>query len=216
MSLIHILTAAVLPALALAAPVETVDEAHLEGRQCTGCPPIIAPHAGWCAKIDSEEIFSRAPWQVGLSVASGATPQYSTARTWESSWNIGGEIGVTFEDIVGISATGGYSTSIGGAMTLGVEHGCPENFKGRCSFLISDTYVRVKGHMVELSQGESCPSGIKGKGGDFEAEMPKKDQAGNAAWAPDLCNCCNLPGKDGGPERCCIEDCATVPSRARV
>ena len=92
---------------------------------------------------------------------------------------------------------------------MGAEEECPEGGGFACSFLIYPGYTRVKGHMNEISSTQNCPGGIHAKPGNWEAEFPRKDKAGNAVWTSEKCTCGNLEhwADEGHPAKLCIEDC---------
>jgi hypothetical protein len=127
-----------------------------------------------------------------------------------SSWTVGGGIGLSFEKIIGGSATlsAEVSQSIEISVTSQVENECPPGGDFSCAMLIYPGMKRVKGHMEFLIPGGDCPMGPSVSDGDWEMIAPRKDKSNLGYFTPELCTCVNLQGADGPnhPEKSCIED----------
>ncbi|KAF4966724.1 hypothetical protein FSARC_5616 [Fusarium sarcochroum] len=187
-------------------------EKNLEGRQCTGCtpPPADAPK-NYCPVIDSEENFTGDIWQTGASARSGDTIAVGQSYTVGSSWSIGGDLGLSFEKIIGGSGSLSVSVSesVEISVTQSVESECPDGGEFSCGLHVYPGMKRVKGSMKLMAAGETCPMGVKGKDGKWEMVVPRKDKANNGVFTTELCTCGNLKGADGPnhPEKLCKEEC---------
>lgn len=128
-----------------------------------------------------------------------------------SSWTIGAGLGLSFEKIIGGSAslTAEVTHSVEITVSQGVESECPADGEFSCGLHVYPGMKKVKGHMWLMGAGDTCPMGIKGSEGDWEMIVPRKDKSNNAVFTTDLCTCGNLEGADGPnhPETLCVEEC---------
>lgn len=158
--------------------------------------------------------------QEGIAVSSAATstPKETntnkrTAITNTETHSVGttitsgGDIGFSTDSIsIGLTASVAHtvtdSTAEGGTVI------CPSGLWW-CSVLITPGMMQVNGHMQELGASDSCHPYPAYTDGNWQAVMPRTDQAGNGVWSAEVCACQNKPyGLDAGAPKPCIEDCA--------
>ncbi|KAI0005276.1 hypothetical protein F4779DRAFT_633515 [Xylariaceae sp. FL0662B] len=179
--------------------------------------PDMMGYTYFCPTVDSTENVEGDPWQVGTSGSGGADLQITEGHTVGTTWTVGGGLGVSVGDIIGVDGglSGSVSETVEDSVEEAVTYHCPDG-KWRCSILVYPGMSRVKGHMKKLGSDDSCPGNTKtnydngvSDGDQYEVMIPRKDASGNGHSRVEICTCKNYDhwGDAGHPDLFCTEDC---------
>ncbi|KAK8241939.1 hypothetical protein HDK77DRAFT_269821 [Phyllosticta capitalensis] len=184
-------------------------------------PQTYIPHEPhFCPVVEKTEDVQGEPWQVGVSVPGGGTIQVQEAHEVGTTWEYGGELGISLGSVV--AGAGGFSVSVAETVTDSVAEAgsqeCPDG-AWHCSLIIYPAMTKLSGYMHEMGPNDGCPGGSLGgwstdvKEGDaWSVVMPRTDASGNGVWGPELCTCGNLKhwADPGHPALLCKGTCANT------
>ncbi|KAI0161074.1 hypothetical protein GGR52DRAFT_158291 [Hypoxylon sp. FL1284] len=181
--------------------------------------PDMMGYVYFCPIVDSTEHVEGNPWQVGTSGSGGADLQITEGHTVGTTWTVGGGLGLSIGDVIGVDGelSASVSETVEDSVEEAVTYHCPDG-DWRCSIQVYPGMTHVKGHMKKMGSKDKCPGtgNIKSNWDDhvsdgykYELLIPRKDASGNGHSRVEICTCKNAKhwADAGHPKVFCKEDC---------